>query len=232
LIRQRWFPQARDVWSWCDPAGATNNSGSRVTAVTVLEDCGVAASYDQHANDAPERYAAIQALSGMMFRQLRDGLPGFLMHPRCLEIRRKGGKIEERPCELIATAFQVGYVWDDTHAPPQSNPNVRRVKKNYSGDKYSHLMNCLEYIVIGNGLVRRGTDQTKARAAGRITDMRTAEENAARIAQGGETLMEAIDRIVQHGRQKDTVEIDHQRMLRREYGYRPAVRQVGRRGGY
>lgn len=231
-VRKRWFPEARDVWSWCDPAGATNNSGSRVTAVTVLEDCGVSASFDQHANDAPERFAAIQAISGMMFRPLADGRPAFLMHPQCLEIRRRSGKVDERICELIVSSLQVGYVWDDDHAPPQSNPNVRRVRKNFSGDKFSHLMNCLEYVVIGNRLVRRGTDKGKARAAGRLDDVQIAQETAARHARGEFTLVEMLDRVARHGRQKDTVEIEHQRMMRSLRASQPVRRRIGGRAGF
>lgn len=181
-IRQRWFPQAHEVWSWCDPAGATNTSGTRVTAISTLQDNGVYARHEGNANNAPERYAAIQTLGGMMLRQCSDGSPAFMVNPRCLEIRRaRGGKIEERPAELIATALQVGYVWDDDHAPPQGNPNVRRPKKNFSGDKYSHLMNGLEYVVLGERLILRASDTRMARAGKRIAQTVALPDPAAEL---------------------------------------------------
>lgn len=185
-IRHRWFPQCGlppdaiacmpgefaavdtsgsvDVLSWCDPAGQTNNSGSRVTAVTALHNFGIYPRSPANGNAAPERFAAIQSIAGMMLRVALDGGRGFRVNPLCVELRRsKAGKWTETSAQLVVDALSLGYVWDDK-AAPDDNPNVRRPKKNQRGDKYSHLMNGLEYIVLGEQLVIRPREKERASA--------------------------------------------------------------------
>jgi hypothetical protein len=252
-IRYRWFPQCGipsdalaylpqfaeaethgtvDVWSWCDPSGQTNNSGSRVTAVTSLNNFGIYPNSPSNGNAAPERYAAIQAVAGLMLRTARDNGRSFRLNPRCIELRRsKNGTFTETPRDLIVDALGLAYVWDDK-APPDNNPNVRRPKKNHRGDKYSHLMNGLEYIVLGEGLVHRVNEIVRNLAKRRLQSAGAERAHQLRLERGEETLMDAIDRIAEHGRQKDTVEIAHRRMMQGLYGAQPVSRGVGRRGGY
>jgi hypothetical protein len=45
---------------------------------------------------------------------------------------------------------------------------VRRPKKNFSGDNFSHLMNGLEYIALGEHLVQRATEKQMERERGRV----------------------------------------------------------------
>ena len=157
-----------DVWSWCDPAGANNTSGSRTTGVTSLKNFGVYPRHTGNANAAPERFAAIQAIGGMMIRPAPDGGRCLRVAPQCIELRKtKAGVFVEKQSALIVDAFSLAYTWDDK-APPDSNPNVRRPRKNFAGDKYSHLMNGLEYVVLGEGLFHRPTDKEMRRAEGRL----------------------------------------------------------------
>ncbi len=184
-IRERWFPKVSRVLSHCDPAGATNTSGTRVTAVTTLQGCGIWPQSLGNANNAPERYAAIQATAGLMLREAGDGGRCLRINPRTIELRRtRGGTFTEKASELIVDAFQVAYVWDDK-APPENNPNVRRPKKNHKGDKYSHLMNGWEYIVLGERIVIRPTKGGLANAQ-RTLDARSvrAAQDARRQQQG------------------------------------------------
>jgi hypothetical protein len=172
-IRRRWFPKDVRVLSHCDPAGATNTSGTRVTAVTTLQGAGIWPTYLGNANNAPERYAAIQTTAGLMLREAGDGGRCLRVRPRTIELRRdKAGRFTEKTSNLIVDALQVAYVWDDK-APPDNNPNVRRPKKNHKGDKYSHLMNGWEYIVLGQNIVVRPTPRALA-GAGRSLESRQA----------------------------------------------------------
>lgn len=234
-IRRRWFPDARDVWSWCDPTGATGNQGRKETAVKLLHDMGVPARYEPTANDASVRSGAIQAIAGHMERAARDGSPAFLVNPRTIEVTRKakpaGGlgegedPLAERTTELIAAAFQVGYIWDE-HAASDANPNVRKPKK---GTRFDDLMNALEYPVIGEAIRKPSSqemwqaDRKVAKHAQRIAGAAIAAVQRPRsVGPTGETLAEAERRLALQARQaRDVDPADVRR--------RPAV---GRRGGW
>ena len=224
-----------DTWAWCDPAGATNTSGSRVTAVTTLQSCGVYPRSMGNANAAPERYAAIQALAAMMRRQARDGGPALRVHPRTIELRRtKAAQFIEKAGSLVVDALSLAYVWDE-QAPPGNNPNVRRPKKNHRGDKYSHLMNGLEYVALGEGLVHRSTARQQAQARQRLKSAGEAVAAQLRVEQGEWTAQSVIEYERQLRRQlrglKDHDEMDH--VYRRGSGER-CQRAVGQRrpGGF
>jgi hypothetical protein len=237
-IRQRLFPTLRPnlndgqagVWTWCDPNGATNTTGSEQTAVSILRDYDVAAQFDGNANQAPIRSTAIQVIAGFMRRVAKDGTPAFLMHPRCIElVPNKYGDLEERETRLMVSAFKVGYVWSEL-AASDAHPNVRRPKK---GTRYDDLMNTGEYVVIGVKVtVPQQQQMLMAEQRMRILGERAAMSHssavrAAELAElgrgpSGETLDEAMAR--------------RARILRSLPPDRdPADRgrqQVGRRGGY
>lgn len=187
-VRQRWFPHTpMGIWTWCDPNGATNTSGSQHTAVSVLQEYSVPAQYDGTANQAPVRAAAIQVLAGFMRRVAKDGTPAFLMHPRCVElILNKYHDVEERESQLMVSAFRVGYVWSEL-AASDNNPNVRKPKK---GTRYDDLMNSGEYVVIGNKITVPQTQQMLS-AEGRLRILgdraRQSKASAERMAELIET---------------------------------------------
>lgn len=199
-IQRRWFPEAREVWVWCDPTGATGNQGRKETAVKLLHDMGIPARYETDANDASVRYAAIQAHGGFMERAARDGSPAFLVNPRTIELVKNGAIVDERQTELLATALQSGYVWDE-HAASDANPNVRKPLK---GTRFDDVMNAGEYITIGEK-IRVPMDQEMFAADRRVAAMAMRVSQAAiaaarrphAIGPTGETLEEA-ERRLQH----------------------------------
>ena len=206
-IRQEWFPIVpMKVLTWCDPNGATNTTGSQTTAVRLLNDYGVNAVCDGNANQAPVRYATIQVIAGFMRRIARDGSPAFLMHPRCIELRRgKHGDIEPHETQLMVSAFKVGYVWGELQAS-DTNPNVRKPKK---GTRYDDLMNSGEYVVLGHKISVPQQQQmisadSRMKVLGqRMQLAREVSGNIARLADigrgpTGETLIEAAARIHKH----------------------------------
>lgn len=214
-IRRRWFPDVpADVWSWCDPTGATGNGGLAHTPVRVLHDLGVPARFDTKANQLPVRYGAIQVLAGFMVRLARDGSPAFLMHPRCIELTKQGDRLIETETDLLVRAFQVGYVWSE-HAAPDTNPNVRKPQK---GTRYDDLMNAGEYIVIGENIsVPQQAMLLNADLRLKLLKERQAEAVARRefdarqVGWKGETMAQAHERIARLNRlSADRDPADHQ----------------------
>jgi hypothetical protein len=155
-IRQRLFPHAREVRSWCDPTGATGNGGLQFTPVQLLHDLGIparpckASEGSKDGNDAEVRYKAIQTIAGYMLKNSVDGKPAFRMAPQCIELKRVGNSSEltEQDSSILVTSFEAGYIWD-TKAASEDKPNIRKPKK---GTRYDDLMNALEYGVIGEGI--------------------------------------------------------------------------------
>lgn len=204
-IRARWFPhQQSNIQSWCDPAGATNNGGSLHTPVRTLEELGVPVRYEPKANDPDVRYAAIQVMAGYMERLASDGSPAFQMHGQCVELVKDGANVVEKPTDLITTAFEVGYIWDDK-ALSDAHPNIRKPKK---GTRYDDLMNACEYIITGEQIgvpLKAGMLHAEQRRT--IAALRLAAEQAEKIANRGaigptgETLLEAATRIARMNKQ-------------------------------
>lgn len=226
-VRQRWFPHATDIWPWCDPTGATGNQGRKETAVKLLHDMDVPARYDSNANDGAVRYGAIQVMAGFMERAARDGSPAFLLNPRTIELIKDGATVKERQTELLLTAFEAGYIWDE-HAASDANPNIRKPKK---GTRYDDLMNAGEYIVIGERISKPihqamwSADKRVAAMAQRVAAAAVhAAQRPARLGPTGETLQEAEARLVKAAKQmRDHDPSDVRR--------RPVSTQ-GRRGGW
>jgi hypothetical protein len=144
-IRARLFPHARDIRSHCDPSGATGNGGMQQTPVTLLHQLQIPVLFQENSNTAPTRYLAIQTIGGYMLRTAVDGSPAFLMAPKCIELVWQGETLIEQESDVLATAFEAGYIWDDK-APSDAHPNVRKPKKR---TRYDDLMNAGEYIAIG-----------------------------------------------------------------------------------
>lgn len=165
-LRRRWFPHATMIRSWCDPTGATGNQGLEYTAVSVLRQLGVPAQpakdsdSARDANDIEVRDKAIQTVAGYMLRTATDGLPGFQVHPQCVELVRRGEAVQEEATDVLVTAFEAGYVWSD-RAAPDGKPNLQSPQK---GTPYDDLMNALEYIVIGAQIPLAPTVSQLARA--------------------------------------------------------------------
>lgn len=198
-IRQRWFPhQANNVHAWCDPAGATGNGGTLHTPVRYLEALGVPVRYEQKANNPDVRYAAIQVMAGFMERLAGDGSPAFQMHPQCVELVKDGAVVRESPSDILTTAFEVGYIWDEK-AISDAHPNIRKPKK---GTRFDDVMNAAEYIVTGESLSiplkaeMLQADQRRALAARRLA-AEQAEQlfNRGAVGPSGETLNQAMARI-------------------------------------
>jgi hypothetical protein len=176
------------IRSWCDPTGATGNHGLEYTAVSVLRQLGVPAQpakdsdSARDANDIEVRDKAIQTVAGYMLRTATDGLPGFQVHPQCVELVRREGQILEESTDVFVTAFEAGYVWSD-RAAPDGKPNLQSPQK---GTPYDDLMNALEYIVIGAQIPLAPTvsQLTQARATFQTADQRQAlqQQIAARVA--------------------------------------------------
>jgi hypothetical protein len=162
-IRRRLFPHATEIRSHCDPTGATGNHGLQRTAVAVLHELGVPASFEPTANDAPVRDAAIQKIGGYMLRQAVDGSPAFLLHPTCIELVWEGDSLVEQESDILARSFEAGYIWDDK-ARSDRYPNLRKPKK---GTRYDDLQNAGEYVVIGEQIPMALTVQQLATAAAR-----------------------------------------------------------------
>lgn len=229
-IRQRWFPQQTShIQSWCDPAGATNNNGTLHTAVRTLQDLGIPVRYTPTANDPDVRYAAIQVLSGYMERLSRDGSPAFQMHPRTIELVKDGAQIVERETQLLAQAFEVGYIWDDK-ALSDAHPNIRKPKK---GTRYDDLMNAGEYVITGENLSvplqaeMLRAEQRLALVAQRLAAQQ-AEQMLARAQRGptGETLLEAATRISKQNKANRDIDLYERRTQASQgRGYSPFGRR-------
>lgn len=150
-IRQRLFPKATQVRSWCDPTGASGNGGLEYTPISLLQQLGVPVQpakdpdTSRDGNDAEVRYKAIQTIGGYMSKRAIDGSQAFLMAPTCIELVREGDELIEKESHILVTAFEAGYIWD-TKAASEAKPNIRKPKK---GTRYDDLMNALEYPVIG-----------------------------------------------------------------------------------
>ena len=154
-IRQRLFPHAREIRSWCDPTGATGNGGLQYTPIGLLHDLGVNArptkdpSSSRDGNDAEVRYKAIQTIAGYMLKSEVSGKgPAFRMAPLCIELKREGSELIEQSSSILVTSFEAGYIWD-TKAASDDKPNIRKPKK---GTRYDDLMNAFEYGVIGENI--------------------------------------------------------------------------------
>jgi hypothetical protein len=214
-----------------DPSGGYHNSqGTSLSAESVLADFGVAVRSQSDANHPERRNFAIQTVAGYMQRALADGTPCFQVNgERFLMVSQERG-IYSKPA--LVDGFEAGYVWDELSIARTASPNTRRPKKNFPGDVYSHNQNGVEYVVLA------AAPAAPASLAGQfMTD-------EARLRAGAVQLRDHNRQI--RVNQKDTVEIEHQRMMRtlrawqpggralrsRAGGFEPSGTGTGPRGGY
>lgn len=199
-LRRRLFPHFTELRVHCDPSGAHGNGGLQHTPVTLLRQLGVPVRYDETANTAPVRATAIQTIGGYLTRQGTDGQPGCLIAPRSLELVWEGESLVEQDSDVLATAFEAGYIWDDK-APSDAHPNIRKPKK---GTRYDDCMNALEYIVIGEGIPLAPSVSQLATAAARYQSAPEREALRQQIA----------ERLALRTAQRDTHPIDAPRGVR------------------
>lgn len=160
VVQQRaaLFPDVREVWACCDPAGAQHNShGLHTSAVDVLHQHGVYPRFIDGANSPTMRDAAIQKISAALVR-LHRGRAAVQLHSRC---------------RLCIDGLEAGYVWDTRSLAHSVSPNTRRPRKD---GRYDHLQNCLEYTFLNFGPAY----QTPAQHAKQVTAAERRHDRARR----------------------------------------------------
>ena len=157
--RQRWFKDALEVVTCCDPAGAHNNSqGLRQNGVTVLQDHGIYPVFKPDSNTADVRLAMVERMAGHMRRRSAKGEAFGLDDTRWVRISATA----VTPHQFLADGCEAGYVWDP-HVISVSGKPMRRPKKD---GWYEHGQNCLEYLEHNFGGVQPTLEQTVRHAAG------------------------------------------------------------------
>lgn len=142
--RARWFPDALDIQTCCDPAGAINNAGGQ-TAVQFLNTLGLYPRVNEKANLPPLRVACIEALKDTMRKRTPFG-EAFRVDPsRWLLVSRE----EVLPQAVLIEALEGGYVWDPHPKLSGHKPLMTPLKDG----EYDHSMNCLEYLQVQFGRV-------------------------------------------------------------------------------
>ena len=158
--RAKWFRDALEVMTCCDPAGSHNNSqGIRKNGVTVLEELGFAVRYEDDSNNPVVRDGMIQRLAGYMRRRSPMG-EAFAINQaedHWLRISPEGVV----PMKFLTDGLEVGYVWDE-HMVSVGSKQIRKPKKD---GWYEHGMNCLEYLEHNFGGVQPTQEQAMRRAA-------------------------------------------------------------------
>lgn len=145
--RQRWFPDALDVASCCDPAGSHDNSqGVRANGVQLLRDLGFAVRYKVDSNTPDVRLTMIERLAGHMRRRDPHGEAFQVSRERWLRISSTSVVVHP----FVADALQAGYVWD-AHYVSVGNKQMRKPKKD---GWFEHGMNC--FSADTDVLTRRG----------------------------------------------------------------------------
>lgn len=141
VYRQRWFPDALEVASCCDPAGSHDNSqGIQQNAVDLLKTRGFAVRYQPDSNSPAIRYAMIERLAGYMRRRTPAGEGFAVDNARWYRVTGDGRPPVRHT--FVADALEAGYVWDE-HMVSVGSKQLRKPKKD---GWYEHGMNCLEYL--------------------------------------------------------------------------------------
>jgi hypothetical protein len=157
--RARLFPEALEVLTCCDPAGAHNNSqGLRNNGVKVLEDLGFAIRYEDDSNNPAVRAAMIERVAGYMRRRspLGEAFGVNSAEDHWLRVAPEGAE----SYRFVAAAMESGYVWDE-HMVSVGSKQIRKPKKD---GHYEHGMNCLEYLEHNFGGVQPTMEQAMRRA--------------------------------------------------------------------
>jgi len=149
-FRAQWFPEAKEVWTCCDPAGSHQNSqGVSRNGVRVLADHGIYARWHQAANMPEVRSYAVEHIGGYMRRgKFRcDPLKWFVV-----------GQQQATRGTFAVDAFEAGYVWDERIRRTSGGKGiVMPLKDGY----FEHSMNCLEYLVVQFGPAMPTVSETK-----------------------------------------------------------------------
>jgi hypothetical protein len=155
--RQRWFPDALEVLTCCDPAGSHNNSqGLTQNGVKVLQDCGFIPMFKADSNMPAVRLGMIERIAGAMRRRSPMG-EAFGVDPTRFVRLGSQGLVKHT---FLADGFQAGYVWDE-HLVSVANKPMRKPKKD---GWYEHGQNCLEYLEHNFGGVQPTLEQTARHA--------------------------------------------------------------------
>lgn len=163
--RSRWFPDALEVATCCDPAGSHDSSqGMRQNGVILLREAGISPIYRQDSNTPDVRLAMVDRIAGYMRRRSARGEAFGVDSTRFLRV----SATKPIPHAFIADALEVGYVWDE-HLISVGNKQVRRPKKD---GWFEHGMNCLEYAEHNFGGQQPTVEQTTRHA----TAIRTREQ--------------------------------------------------------
>ncbi len=156
--RQRWFPNALEVLTCCDPAGSHEGSGLKNNAIQLLSDLGFNIRYKDDSNSPAIRIAMIERIAGYMRRRSPMGEAFALNNTQFLRISSAHGVTEWR---FLADGFEAGYVWD-SHMVSVGSKQMRKPKKD---GWYDHGQNCVEYLEANFGGVQPTWEQVNRRAA-------------------------------------------------------------------
>jgi PBSX family phage terminase large subunit len=156
--RVRWFPEAIQTVTCCDPAGSHDNSqGSVENGVSMLGDLGIVTTYRTDSNTPSVRLSMIERIAGHMRERSPAGESFGVDNSRWLRISASS----MTPHRFVADALEAGYVWDE-HVISVANKPMRRPRKD---GWYEHGMNCLEYLEHNFGGVQPTMEQSQRRAA-------------------------------------------------------------------
>ena len=155
--RQRWFPNALEVQTCCDPAGShANSQGLQQNAVDVLGGLGFHPLYKPDSNSPAIREAMIERLAGCMRRRGPRGEAFAIDRERWVRISATGVVLER----FLADGCEAGYVWD-IHFVSVGSKQIRKPVKD---GWYEHGQNCLEYLEHNFGGVQPTLEQAARRA--------------------------------------------------------------------
>ena len=156
--RTRWFPNALEIATCCDPAGAHDNSqGLKQNGVSVLTDHGFSPTYKPDSNSPAVRLGMIERIAGHMRRRSPRGESFGIDRERWVRVSASAAI----PHRFLADGCEAGYVWDPRLISVGSK-QMRRPKKD---GWFEHGQNCLEYLEHNYGGVQPTLEQTVQHAA-------------------------------------------------------------------
>ncbi len=163
--RQRWFPDALEVLTCCDPAGSHNNSqGLAQNGVSVLRDHGFAPRWKPDSNSPAVRLAMVDRIASHMRRRTPQGEAFGIDDARWGRV----SLTTVTPHRFLADGCEAGYVWD----PIQISVGAKQMNRPKKDGWYEHGQNCLEYLEHNFG----GVQPTQEQAAKHAARVRTPRE--------------------------------------------------------
>jgi hypothetical protein len=155
--RQRWFPNALEVLTCCDPAGSHEGTGLKNNAIQLLIDLGFNVQFKDDSNNPAIRLAMIERIAGYMRRRSPTGEAFAVNNTNFIRLSSAHGVTDWR---FLTDGFEAGYVWDNHLVSVGSKP-MRRPKKD---GWYDHGQNCVEYLEHNFGGVQPTWEQVNRRA--------------------------------------------------------------------